>query len=301
MALLHAHGEGAGILAYLDEVLLHGFLDTLWLVPFLFLTYLLMEWVEHRAADKAERVMRRAGALSPIVGAAVGAIPQCGFSAAAASLYTGRVIGLGTLVAVFLSTSDEMLPVLISGAVNPVSILIIIFYKLVVAALVGIVSDLILRLLSRGRGEIDIDAFCESDGCHCERGILYSALRHTLTVSVFVLITTVAIGTVVFFVGEQTLATVLRGIPVLSHFIAAVVGLIPTCAVSVALTTLSIDGIITAGTMMSGLFASAGVGVLVLFRVNKRAGENLLILGILVAVGAIFGVLFDLMFPSFLL
>lgn len=301
MALLHAHGEGAGILAYLDEVLLHGFLDTLWLVPFLFLTYLLMEWVEHRAADKAERVMRRAGALSPIVGAAVGAIPQCGFSAAAASLYAGRVIGLGTLVAVFLSTSDEMLPVLISGAVNPVSILIIIFYKLVVAALVGIVSDLILRLLGRGRGEIDIDAFCESDGCHCERGILYSALRHTLTVSVFVLITTIAIGTVVFFVGEQTLATVLRGIPVLSHFIAAVVGLIPTCAVSVALTTLSIDGIITAGTMMSGLFASAGVGVLVLFRVNKRVGENLLILGILVAVGAIFGVLFDLMFPSFLL
>lgn len=300
MALLHTHGGGEGIIAFLDEVLLHGLLDTLTLVPFLFLTYLLMEWVEHKAADKAERIMRRAGTLSPIVGAAVGAVPQCGFSAAAASLYTGRVIGLGTLLAVFLSTSDEMLPVLISGAVNPLSILIIVLYKLVVAALVGVLCDLSLRFLGRGRGEIDIDAFCESDGCHCERGILYSALRHTLTVFAFVLVTTLLVDTVVFFVGEQSLATVLRGLPVLSHFVSALVGLVPTCAVSVALTSLSLDGIITAGTMMSGLFSSAGVGVLVLFRVNKRMRENLLVLGILVFVGVVFGLVFDLIFPTVL-
>ena len=300
MALLHAHGGGDGIVAFLDEVVLHGFLDTLWLVPFLFLTYLLMEWVEHRASDKAERVMRRAGVLSPIVGAAAGALPQCGFSAAAASLYTGRVIGLGTLLAVFLSTSDEMLPVLISGAVNPLSILIIICYKLAVAVLVGVATDLLLRVFGRGRREIDIDAFCESDGCHCERGIFYSALRHTLTVSLFVLITSLLIGSVVFFVGEQTLSAVLRGVPVLSHLVAAIVGLVPTCAVSVALTTLSLDGIITAGAMMAGLFSSAGVGVLVLFRVNKRLRENLLVLGILVSVGTVFGLVFDLFFPAFL-
>ncbi len=299
MALLHTHGSSGGFGAFAEEVLLHGFLDTLWLLPFLFLTYLLMEWVEHRAADKAERVMRRAGVLSPIVGATVGVLPQCGFSAAAASLYTGRVIGLGTLVAVFLSTSDEMLPVLISGSVSPVSILIIVAYKLTVAAVVGIILDLVLRLLGRGRGEIDIDAFCESDGCHCERGILYSAARHTLTVSLFVLVTTLLIGTAVFFVGEDTLSALFHGIPVLSHFIAAIVGLIPTCAVSVALTTLSLDGIITAGTMMAGLFSSAGVGVLVLFRVNKRLRENLIVLGILVSVGVLFGLLFDLLFPVF--
>ena len=299
MALLHAHGSGEGIIAFLDEVLLGSLVDTLWLLPFLFLTYLLMEWVEHSAADRAERLMKRAGVLSPIVGAAVGAVPQCGFSAAAASLYTGRVIGLGTLVAVFLSTSDEMLPVLISGAVNPVSILIIIAYKLAVAAAVGIICDLVLRMLGRGRGEIDIDAFCESDGCHCERGILHSAIRHTLTVSLFVLITTVVIGTVVFFVGEDTLSAVLSAVPILSHLVSALVGLIPTCAVSVALTSLALDGIVTAGTMMAGLFSSAGVGVLVLFRVNKRLRENLLILGIIVLVGTAFGLLFDVLFPAF--
>ena len=298
MALLHAHGGGEGFLHFAEEVLLHGLLDTLRLVPFLFLTYLLMEWVEHRASDKAERVMRRAGVLSPIVGAAVGLLPQCGFSAAAASLYAGRVIGLGTLAAVFLSTSDEMLPVLISGAADPISILIIILYKLVVAAAVGVLVDLILRLFGRGRGEIDIDAFCESDGCHCERGIFYSALRHTLTVSAFVLITTIIVGTLVFFVGEETLATVLHGLPIISHFIAAAVGLIPTCAMSVALTDLALDGIITAGTMMAGLFSSAGVGVLVLFRVNKRHAENFLVLGIVLLVGTVFGLLFDLIFPA---
>ena len=298
MALLHTHGGGEGFVHFAEEVLLHGLIDTLTLVPFLFLTYLLMEWVEHRARDKAERVMRRAGVFSPIVGATVGILPQCGFSAAAASLYTGRVIGLGTLVAVFLSTSDEMLPVLISGAVSPLSILTVILYKLIVAAIVGVALDLVLRALGKGRGEIDIDAFCESDGCHCERGIFYSAIRHTLTVSAFVLVTTIIVGTVVFFVGEETLATVLHGLPVISHIVAALVGLIPTCAVSVALTTLSLDGIITAGTMMAGLFSSAGVGVLVLFRVNKRLRENLVILGILVLVGTVFGLLFDLLFPS---
>lgn len=300
MALLHTHGESEGWLAFTDEVLLHGLIDTLWLMPFLFLTYLLMEWVEHRAKDKAELVMRRAGVLAPLVGAAVGAVPQCGFSAAAASLYTGRVIGLGALLAVFLSTSDEMLPVLISGAVDPISIIIILGYKVAVGALVGVLADLLLRLLGRGRGEIDIDALCERDGCHCERGIFHSALRHTLTVSGFVLLITVAVDTLVFFVGESALSSVLYSVPVLGHLIAAAVGLIPSCAVSVALTSLSLDGIITAGTMMAGLFSSAGVGVLVLFRLNRRVKENLLVLGILLAVGTGFGLLFDLIFPAFL-
>ena len=103
---------------FLDEVVLHGFIDTLKLVLFLFLTYLLMEFIEHKASDKARGFMRKSGAFGPLVGGLFGAVPQCGFSAAASNLYTGRVITIGTLVAVFLSTSDEMIPVLLTGNVG---------------------------------------------------------------------------------------------------------------------------------------------------------------------------------------
>ena len=164
---MHAE-EGAH---WAEEILLDGLLDTLKIAPFLFLTYLLMEFIEHRAGEKAERFMKRAGGFAPAVGGLLGAVPQCGFSAAASNLYAGRIISVGTLVAVFLSTSDEMIPILISGQVSLGTVALIVLYKTAVGIIVGFVVDLALRLMNRKTEKINIDAICDEDNCHCEKGI----------------------------------------------------------------------------------------------------------------------------------
>ena len=293
-ALLHAEVGHAshGFLAFLEEVIWHGFLDTLKIVGFLFLTYLLMEFIEHKAEDKTETLIRRAGVLGPLAGGALGAVPQCGFSAVAANLYTGRVITVGTLIAVFLSTSDEMLPIMIAGNIKISKVLLIIAYKCVVGIAVGFAVDFILKLIKTPEEDINIDEICDNDNCHCERGIVHSAIHHTVTTSLFVLIVTLVINAFVFFLGEDFLSG-MTDIPVLSHLLCAIVGLIPNCATSVALTKLAMSGVISSGAMMSGLFSGAGVGLLVLFKVNKRERENPIIVAMLVAVGLIFGLLAD--------
>ena len=296
MFLLHVHAEDGA--RWAEEIFLHGLLDTLKIIPFLFLTYLLMEFIEHKAGERAEDFMKRAGVFAPAVGGALGAIPQCGFSAAAANLYAGRIISMGTIVAVFLSTSDEMLPILISGRIPVGTVALIVVYKALVGILVGVSLDIIIRLIRREPEKINIDAICDEDNCHCERGIWYSAFHHTLTISIFVLLITFAINALVFFVGEENLGAIMYDKPFISHVIAAVFGLIPNCAASVALSTLCTQGLITAGTMMSGLFSGAGVGVLVLFKVNKKLKENALIVGIILAAGVIFGLLGDVIFPA---
>ena len=299
MALLHVHGEGESLWGEaFEEIFLHGILDTLKIIPFLFLTYLLMEFIEHRAGDKAERFMRRAGFFAPAVGGLLGAIPQCGFSAAASNLYAGRVISVGTLIAVFLSTSDEMLPILISGNVSVGTAALIVLYKAAVGIIVGLAIDITLYFMNRKKEKINIDAICDEDNCHCERGIFYSALHHTLTISAFIVLVSLLINTLIFFIGEENLGAIMYNKPFIGHLIAAVFGLIPNCAASVALTTLCTKGLITAGTMMAGLFSGAGVGLLVLFKVNKHLKDNLMIVGIIVAAGVLFGLLGDLIFPA---
>ncbi len=297
LTLAHTHietSDGSGVTAFLTEVVWHGLLDSLKLLPFLFLTYLLMEFIEYKAEDKAERFMQRAGFCAPVIGGFIGAVPQCGFSAAASNLYAGRVISVGTLLAVFLSTSDEMLPILISGNIEIGKILAILGYKAAVGALVGISADIIIKLILRKKQKINIDAICDNDSCHCEKGILHSAVHHTVTIFIFVFIVTLIINALVFFIGEDTLAGIMYDKPVISHLIAAVFGLVPNCAASVVLATLFGDGLITAGTMMSGLFSGAGVGLLVLYKVNKNLKENILITLCLVLIGTLFGILGDL-------
>ena len=301
-ALLHAdHSAHAGVFErlgdfgrFLDEVVWHGFLDTLKLVLFLFLTYLLMEFIEHKASDKARCIMTRAGGFGPLLGGTFGAVPQCGFSAAAANLYTARVITLGTMIAVFLSTSDEMLPIMLAGNIKLSKVLLIILYKCVVGIAMGYAIDGTMRLMKVKREEINIDEICDNDGCKCEDGIFKSALHHTFSVSLFIFAVTVALNSVIFFVGYDALAGSVFSLPVVSHILCAAVGLIPNCASSVALTSLAMSGVISAGAMMSGLFAGAGVGILILFRMNKRMKENLTVVGLLVAIGVIFGLLADL-------
>ena len=299
MPFLHVHGSGDVMHEILHDVLLHSVIDTLKLLPFLFLTYLLMEYIEHSAGDRAARFMKRAGVFAPAVGGLLGLVPQCGFSAAGAGLYAGRVISVGTLIAIFLSTSDEMLPILIAGNMPAGEIALILAYKALVAILVGFGTDFVVRALHKGGEEINIDAICDEDGCHCEKGIFHSAIHHTVTISVFVLIITVMINALVFFVGEENLALFMYDKPVISHIIAAIFGLIPNCAASVALATFFSEGLITAGTMIAGLFSGAGVGVLVLFKVNKHVKANLLILLTLILTGAVFGLIFDFVYSCF--
>ena len=294
---LHAHGDTAhtGLFeGILHDVVWESLVDTLKIIPFLFLTYLLMEFIEHKASGRTVELLERSGKAGPAIGGLLGVLPQCAFSAVAANLYTGRVVSLGTLIAVFLATSNEMLPIMITSGAPWGAILTILGYKMLVGIIAGFAIDLVLRLLNRGKEKIDIDEICDNDNCHCERGILLSALHHTLTISALILATVLAINALVFFIGADTLGSLVSRVPVLSHLVAALIGLIPGCATSVALTTLGLEGIISYGTMMSGLFSGAGVGLIILVRLNRRPKENLVIMGLLVGIGFIFGLLFDL-------
>ncbi|MBQ7387688.1 MAG: arsenic efflux protein, partial [Clostridia bacterium] len=177
-------------------------------------------------------------------------------------------------------------------------VLLTVLYKTCVGIIVGFIVDAVIRALHKNDEKINIDAICDEDNCHCERGIFYSAIHHTLTITLFVFIVTLAINALVFFIGEERLGALMYDKPFISHLIASVFGLIPNCAASVVLATLCSEGIITAGTMLAGLFSGAGVGLLVLFKVNKRVRDNLIITAVLVVVGIIFGLLGDLIFPA---
>ena len=280
---------------FVEQVIFHAVIDILPIIPFLFLTYLLMEFIEHRAESSTVNFLKKSGKFGPIIGGTVGVIPQCGFSSVASNLYCTKIISMGTLIAVFLSTSDEMLPLLISNSdIGGKKIVFILIYKVAVAILIGLGIDLALRLLNKGKGEINIDEICENDNCHCEKGILHSAIHHTVKISVFILLCTLLINIAIFFIGEEYLAKVMYNKPFISHVIAAIFGLIPNCAASVALTEFYTSGFITLGTMLSGLFAGSGVGLLVLFKINKNYKANLAIVAILIVSGLCAGLFADL-------
>ncbi|MBX9033354.1 putative manganese transporter [Gordonibacter massiliensis (ex Traore et al. 2017)] len=274
------------------DVLVDATKDTLYLIPFLFVTYLVMEWLEHKTGDKAEAAIQRAGAAGPFIGALVGVVPQCGFSAAAATLWAGRVITLGTLFAVFLSTSDEMLPIFIAEQVPLDVILKILGAKIIIGMVMGFVVDAALRVARRIDSPLHIHDLCEHDHCHChdgEGGILKSAVKHTLQVTVFVFAITLVLNAVLAVVGEEALGEFLTANPALSVLGSALVGLVPNCAASVVIAQLYVDGILGSGAMLAGLLVSAGVGLLVLFRANRHPGQNVLVVVLLYATGVTWG------------
>ena len=276
------------------HALLHTLQECLIVLPFLFIAYLAIELLEHYAEEKTTKIVQNAGRFGPAVGALVGVVPQCGFSAIASNLYAGGILSLGTLLAVFMSTSDEMLPILISHQVAPGLILKILGYKVLAAMISGFVIDLLWRRSPR-RTEKSIHEMCESEGCHCEDGVLKSALRHTVHIFLFLLLVTFVIQVVVELIGQDTLSGLILNRPVVGQLIAGLIGMIPNCAGSVVITELFLQGGMSAGAMLSGLMVSAGVGVLVLFRMNHRVKENLWILGILYACSVAFGCVAELL------
>ena len=283
------------------DVILDTLIDSVKLLPFLFITYLIMEFIEHKTGDKAKNIIKKSGKFGPLLGGVLGIFPQCGFSAAAANLYAGKVITLGTLIAIFLSTSDEMLPVLISEAAPISTILQILAIKLVIGIVIGFLVDLIGQALTKRNQEKkeevveeEIGHICEHEHCHCEEGILKSSIKHTINIFIFIVIISFIINTIIYFIGEENLSNLILNMPIVGPIIAGLVGLIPNCAGSVILTQLYLEQVISFGSMIGGLLVGSGIGILVLFRVNKDLKDNLKILGLLYLIGVIYGIIIDL-------
>lgn len=270
----------------------HAFEDSIILIPILLVTYILMEWLEHKAKDKSLNVIRFSGKLGPLAGGLIGVIPQCGFSGAAASFYAAHSITLGTLIAIFMATSDEMLPILISTAMQPVMIAKI----LAVKCIAGIACGYLVDSLYKRRPKIEanhIHDFCEQEHCECEQGILGSAIKHTINIFLLILVVSVFIN-LFFEYAEQnhiSFGDTIWNHPVIGHLLSGLVGLIPNCSASVLITNLYVEGIIDVGIMMTGLFVNAGVGLLVLFKVNHHVKENIAITGVLYVLGVVAGII----------
>ncbi|MGN0317549.1 MAG: putative manganese transporter [Lachnospira sp.] len=278
----------------LMDVIADTLIDGVKLLPFLFVTYLLMEFLEHKVSSKTRNMVKKSGRLGPLIGGLVGAFPQCGFSAAASNLYAGRVISIGTLIAIFLSTSDEMLPVLLSEQVSVSLILKILFTKVLIGVVAGFTVDFIYSRLKKNTPAMDkIGHICERDHCHCEKSIFKSALRHTLVIFAFIVGISFALNLIIMFIGEDALASIILNKPVIGPLIAGIVGLIPNCAASVVLTQLYVGNVLSLGSLMAGLLGGAGVGLLVLFKENDNLKDNLKILGILYLIGVTCGIIID--------
>lgn len=285
------------MLHFLYDIGQDAFLDTIRLVPFLFLTYVVMEWLEHRTGSRTMAIIRKAGRAGPLCGGIAGVIPQCGFSTAAANLYSGGLITAGTLAAVFLSTSDEMLPIFLSEAIPPKTIVYILGIKMGLAIIGGFVLDFLYhRLIRKEIRYKNIHTMCESEHCKCEEGIFRSAIRHTLHITLFIFIISILLGALLESAGADVIRTAVLEIPVAGELLAALIGMIPNCAASVFITELYVEGLIGIGPMMAGLLAGAGVGSLVLCRMNRRhPKQNAGILLFVYLISVFFGIILDML------
>lgn len=283
------------------DALIDALLDCVKMLPFLFAAFLLLEALEHRVSERMESALMRTRRFGPLVGALLGCVPQCGFSILASNFYAGGVISLGTLLSVYLATSDEALVILISGAAPAGSILAVIAAKIVIGAAAGylVMGGMhLLRIRDRSQQK-DIGDLCrdESCGCHNENaGLLKPALNHTVKIFGFIFVFTLALNLLLELVGLEHLSRILLTDSVLQPVLAALIGLIPNCAASVILTQLYVEGILSFGSVVAGLGSSAGLGLVVLFRVNRDRREDLIILGLLYGLAVISGIILQIIF-----
>lgn len=284
------------IIHTLEHALMHTLEESIRLLPFLLVTYILMEYLEHKMGDHTQKFVQTSGKFGPVIGGILGAFPQCGFSAAAASLYSGHVITRGTLIAIFLSTSDEMLPVMISQKAPMSMILSIIGMKIAIGILGGFLVDILLHIVKKEpRHKMDIHHLCDHDHCHCEEGsVLKSAVTHTIQIFIFLVVISFAFNVIIEAVGEDSLSQFILNQPMLGSFVSGLVGLIPNCASSVVITQLYLSGAMSLGAMMSGLLVGAGVGLIMLFKTNESLKESLELTFMLYVIGVAAGIIIDL-------
>ena len=278
----------------MQDALIEGLIDSLKLLPYLFITFLFLEIIEHKLSNKNEKLLRTNKKIGPVAGGLLGGLPQCGFSAMASNLFSSRVITTGTLIAIFLSTSDEMLPIMLSEQVNILVLLRIVGFKVLIGITVGYIIDLIFRKNEEEKKE-HIHELCEHENCHCEEeGVILSSVKHTLKIGLFILIANLSINLIIYYIGEDNLKNLLLDKNIFTYFIASLIGLIPNCAASVIITELYLSGLITVGNLMAGLLTGSGLGLLLLFKTNKDLKENIKILSIIYVVGVLVGIIVDL-------
>lgn len=272
----------------------HAVKDCLKMLPFLFIAFLVLELLEHYAKDKMERILAGMRYGGPLVGALLGCVPQCGFSIIAASLYSGGVITLGTLLSVFLATSDEAVLILMGNPEAKGVIFPLLAAKVVIAVLVGYLVDLIGKRYKIAKHQHNVDEVCEECGCHDKPGVFMPALRHTLSIFFFLFVFTVGLNLAFELIGEEMLATLLLKDSVFQPFLAALIGMIPNCLPSIMLTELYVGGMISFASIIAGLCTGAGLGLPMLCKMNHHKEENIKVILLLYGAAVIAGIILEI-------
>ncbi len=276
----------------MKEIILDTIIDSLKLIPFLLVAFLIIELLEHKLNNKTKNIITKSKKVGPIIGSLLGVIPQCGFSVMATNLYITRIITLGTLISIYLSTSDEMLIIMISEKVEISLILKILLIKIFFGIVYGLIIDKIINKKKKDK-ETNYE-LCDEEHCDCNHSILLSAIKHTLHITLFIFIITLIINTIFTLLGDNYLSKILLNNSILSPFITSLIGLIPNCAASVILTELYLNSSISLGALIGGLLTSSGSSLLVLIKNNKSKKENLSIILLLYVLGVLSGIIIEL-------
>ena len=277
----------------MKHILLDTLFESLNLLPFLLITFLIIEFIEHKASKKSIKMLTKTKKYGPIIGGILGATPQCGLGVMATNLYATNIITIGTLIAIYLSTSDEMLPVLISERMPFSKILIISLIKVIIGIVCGFIIDFIFRKKNK-HTKIDVQELCENEHCHCENSIIKSSLIHTLKTFSFIFLVSFVLHIFIHEIGEDKISNLLLNGNIFTPFLSSIIGLIPNCAGSVVITELYVNNVISFGSMLAGLLTGSGISILILFKVNSDLKDNMMILGTIYIIGVIFGILFNL-------
>lgn len=275
----------------MKEVILDTFIDSIKLIPFLFIAFLIIEFLEHKINKKSLKLVSKSDKYGPLLGSIFGLFPQCGFSVLATNLYTTRIITLGSLIAIYLSTSDEMLPIMLSSNISISLVIKILLIKFLVGFLCGFIIDFIFRKSKKEKIDYHI---CNEEHCHCEKNIFLSTIKHTLNTILFIFLASFIINIIMHYLGEEKLSRLFLKNNIFAPFIISIIGLIPNCSASIIITELFLNNLISFGTLISGLLTGSGVALLVLFKTNKNLKENIGILSLVYLIGSMIGFLIEL-------
>lgn len=276
----------------MGHLIIHTLEDIITLLPFLFVAFLIIELIEHKFSNKTKKIITKSGKFGPLIGSLLGCFPQCGFSVMATNLYVTEIISLGTLISIYLTTSDEMLPVLITRGVSGSVIVKLLLVKFVIGLLFGFIIDFIIH--SKKNNSKKSFHICEDDDCHCEKGVLYSTVIHTVKTFIFIFIVSFVLNLGMDYIGNDILFNVIKNNNILTPIISGAIGLIPNCASSVILTELFVNNVISAGSLIAGLLAGSGIGLIVLFKTNHNWKNSLKVLGICYICGVLSGIVLNL-------
>ena len=272
------------------DIIVETLFDSIKLIPFLFVAFLIIELLEHKFEKQSKKIISKSGKIGPLFGSLLGLFPQCGFSVMATNLYTTRIITLGTLISIYLSTSDEMLPILISRNADASVIITLLLVKFIIGMISGFMIDLFMRKHNINR-TTDYK-ICDDEHCDCHNGnLIIATIKHTLNTILFIFLISFILNLLMEVIGEDNLSKIFLKHSIFGPFISSIIGLIPNCGASVMITELYLNGVISFGATIAGLLTGSGVAIILLFKENKNIKENLTILGLLYGIGVISGII----------